>query len=430
VPIAAADVHHLMRRAGFGVTPAEAAALVWMDRDQLVESVLAADTATPDVRPSFLDDASLSHWVKSVQLTWWWYDRMVTTSRPFHEKMALFWHGHFTSSAEKISDIGWLYDQNRLFRASGRGRLLPLTQAMAVQPAMLTYLDNKDNVVGRPNENFARELMELFTLGVGEYTQDDVVAAARAWTGHGIVSGAYAFRSDRHDSGQKTFLGTTADWDGPGIISHILEGPKRATAARFIARKLWSFLAYPDPEPTVLDTITAAFLAADLDVTALARAIFLHDRFWSVEARNGLVRTPVEWIVAVMRATGFPANVVHPEWWDDGMGQEVFWPPNVSGWRPNGYWVSASAAAAKLRLARFLTWKLYESPLLRDTSNRTVAAAVQEAFDAFHIDAPAPATRAALEGWLTRQRQQPYQGWAEQPNLTTLVMLTPDLQMA
>src|SRR5690606_7209600 len=128
----------------------------------------------------------------------------------------------------------------RLFRAAGRGPLPALARAMAVQPAMLIYLDNKDNVVGRPNENFARELMELFTLGVNEYTQDDVVAAARAWTGHGIVGNAYAFRPEKHDNGLKTFFGTTANWDGPGIIDHIYGGSKRATAARFLARKLWS----------------------------------------------------------------------------------------------------------------------------------------------------------------------------------------------
>jgi hypothetical protein len=429
VPTTAADVHHLYRRAGFGASPAQVAGLVGYDRATLIEQLLAGDMPTPDVRPSFLDE-DIGSWTKRVRLTWWWFDRMATTTRPFHEKMALFWHGTFVSAADKVSNIGHLYDQNRLFRASGRGSLPALAQAMAIQPAMLYYLDNKDNVVGRPNENFARELMELFTLGVNEYTQDDVVASARAWTGHGIANEAYLFRPEKHDNGQKTFFGTTANWDGPGIIDHIFTGPKRTTAARFLAKKLWSFLAYPDPEASVLDEITTAFLAANLDVTALARAILNHAQFWSDKARNGLVRAPAEWIVAVMRATGLNAEAVHPEWWAGGMGQELFDPPNVSGWRPNAYWVSPSAASAKLRLARYITWKLYQGPLLANTKNLPVEQAIQGGFDAFHIDNPTPLTRSALQAWLVRQRQERHQGWAEQPNLTTLMMMTPDLQLA
>jgi uncharacterized protein (DUF1800 family) len=430
VPTSAADVHHLYRRAGFGASPAQVAGLVGYDRAQLVDQLLAADAPTPDIRPSFLDDPELGSYTKRVRLTWWWFDRMATTTRPFHEKMALFWHGHFVSGADKVSNIGHLYEQNRLFRASGRGSVRALTQAMAVQPAMLIYLDNKDNVVGRPNENFSRELMELFTLGVNQYSQDDVVASARAWTGHGMSNDAYLFRPERHDNGQKTFFGTTANWDGPGIIDHIFTGPKRATAARFIAGKLWAFLAYPNPEAHVLDAITSAFLAADLDVTALARAILLHDAFWSDTARNGLVRTPTEWMVAAMRATGLSAETIHPEWYASGMGQELFLPPNVSGWRPNAYWISPSAASAKLAMARNITWRAIVTPFLADTRNLPVETAIQAAFDAFHVDSPTPLTRGALQAWLIRQRQEPWTGWVEQRNLITLMLMTPDLQLA
>jgi uncharacterized protein (DUF1800 family) len=272
--------------------------------------------------------------------------------------------------------------------------------------------------------------MELFTLGVNQYSQDDVVASAKAWTGHTTdASGtSYVFRGDRHDSSAKTFFGITRNWNGPEVIDEILTGSRRPVAARFIAAKVWSFFAYPDPEPAILDTLVAAFTTGDLPIHALLRAVLTHPAFWSTTARQGLVRSPAEYVVAVLRASGADALTAHPEWFMDDMGQTLFYPPNVSGWRPNAYWISSTALWARATFARFLTWRLQDGPLFAGVEHLPVATAAQQALDTFGITQPSASTRAAIEGYLTAERAA--HGWAQRPNLTTLMMLIPELQVA
>ena len=203
---------------------------------------------------------------------------------------------------------------------------------------MLIYLDNDPNQKGSPNENFARELLELFTLGVNQYTQDDVVAAAQAWTGHNVDYNATPARlpllPDRATTtATKTFMGTTQNWDGPQIITRVLTvEPQRSIAARFIAKKLWTFFAYPNPSA---DDPRHARRPRSSGRTSTSRrccaTIFLHPEFYSTTARQGLVRSPVEWVVACLKALGFTAAQTNPQWWMDQMGQQLFYPPNVAG---------------------------------------------------------------------------------------------------
>src|SRR6185436_2636960 len=174
----------------------------------------------------------------------WWLDRMATVPHPLQEKLALFWHGHFATQYSKVGSAQEMYDQNHLFRTAGAGSFESLVQQMSLQVAMLIYLDNDPNSKGSPNENFARELMELFTLGVNEYTQADIVASARAWSGHNCLDDdrtQYHFYPTRHDDTNKTFMGVTQNWDGPDIINFLLrDDPTRKNiAARFMATKLW-----------------------------------------------------------------------------------------------------------------------------------------------------------------------------------------------
>jgi uncharacterized protein (DUF1800 family) len=430
VPISYDDAAHLLRRAGFGGTAGEIAALTAYDVNGAVDRVLDLSAAPPVVAPAALADPSLGQWQKVVALTQWWVDRMRTTPAPLQEKLALFWHGHFCSSEEKVGNALAMWNQNQLFRTQGLGSFRALAQAVAVDPAMLRYLDNDQNVAGRAQENFARESMELFTLGVNQYTQDDVVAAAKAWTGHTTDSTGtvYVFNAAKHDTTNKTFFGVTQNWNGPQVLDHILQGPTRATAARFVAAKAWSFFAYPNPEPAVLDALVTAFTANDLLMTDLLRAVFTHPNFWSTAARQGLARSPAEYVVAVLRATGADAATAHPEWFMDDMGQSLFYPPNVSGWRQNAYWISSSALWARASFARSLTWKLQAGPLFANVSTLPVATAVQQALDTFGITNPSAQTRAALETWLQAERTA--RGWAQRPNLTTLMMLIPELQVA
>ena len=175
---------------------------------------------------------------------------MATTTSPLQEKLALFWHSHFATENDKVEDMLLMYRQNALFRSAGAGNFRDLVHSMSLQPAMLIYLDNDPNVVGQPNENFARELMELFTLGVDQYTQFDVEASARAWTGFNTLDSdreQFHFYPSRHDDTMKTFMGVTRDFDGPGIIDFILSENtvKKMTAAQFIATGTVDVLRLP-----------------------------------------------------------------------------------------------------------------------------------------------------------------------------------------
>ena len=230
MPTPAADVAHLMRRAGFGATASQVATMSAQDWGVLVDGLIAAGPTPADPYPA--RDTPWNTFVAMIQA---WLDRMATGPTPLREKMTLFWHGHLTTSFSKTYDPDWLWQQNQLLRANALGNLRTLLHQISRHPAMLDYLDNRHNRVGAPNENWSRELMELFVLGAGSgYTQADVAEMARAWTGHGINSSTrtYQFTANRHDNGNKTILGVTANWDGPATIDHLLDGPLRMTAAR------------------------------------------------------------------------------------------------------------------------------------------------------------------------------------------------------
>jgi uncharacterized protein (DUF1800 family) len=433
------DIDHLLRRAGFGASASEISAYTAQPLDTTVDQLLDFSGAPADTPPAFLSDPDLGDWEKEFKLQAWWLDRMATTTTPLQEKLAFFWHGHFATSNSKVGDALLMYRQNALFRLLAAGNFRSLTQQMSLQPAMLLWLDNDINRVGNPNENFARELMELFTLGVNNYTQSDVEASAAAWTGHNCDDDdreAYHFYSDRHDGGQKTFMGQTRAWDGPDIIDYILNesATKKMVAARFIARKLWSFFAYPGPETTVLDTISQTFYDADLDVGQLVKAIFLQPEFMSDKAKQGLVRSPVEWIVACLRALGMSATDTNPQWWMDAMGQSLFEPPNVAGWSRNAYWLGTANVWARANWARYVTWVARDANVLDAklgaTEAMTVADAINTAFTVFEVNVPSAQTRARLEYWLTKQRDSnTWDAW-QLLNLMTLMMLSPDMNVA
>ncbi len=432
------DAAHLLRRAGFGGTTAQIQSLVGQDRATVVESLLAA-TPEPSVPPAAGEGAS--DWQQFMALTQWWYSRMITSAAPLVEKMTLFWHGHFCSAQDKVNNSILMYRQNALFRANALGNFRDLAHAVGQDPAMLLYLDNDPNVKGRQNENFARELWELFTLGVGNYTQDEVVSSARSWTGHGVTEGhgtpTYLYTDARHDHGTKTIFGATLDWDGDDVLDLTLLDAaraitigvdKRLISARFIARKLWSFFAYPNPDSSIVDTVANVLVSTSWDITAALRTILNSDAFYSSTAKQGLVRSPVEFMVACMKYSGVGAADAHPEWYAQQMGQELFNPPDVSGWKNNAYWVSAASFWAKANFVRNLTWKANTAKLLADTRTLSVPMAVQTLADHFAITTLTSATRGALESWLAAERAA--KGWAELPNLFTLVMLTPDFQLA
>jgi uncharacterized protein (DUF1800 family) len=432
-----ADVAHLLRRAGFGGTASQITTLAGQSWATTVDQLLDFSSAPPDTQPDFLTDDSYADWQREDLLIQWWLDRMATTTTPLQEKLTLFWHGHFATANYKVSDMLLMYQQNALFRANATGNFRDdLVHPMSLQPAMLIWLDNDPNEKGNPNENFARELMELFTLGVDQYTQDDVVASARAWTGYNTLDSdreQFHYYPDRHDDGMKTFMGVTQDWNGPQIIDFILNGDPthKQIGARFIATKLWSFFAYPNPESTVVDDISQAFLDADLAVDAAIRAIFNHAAFLSDEAKQGLVRSPAEWVVACMKAVNIVAADANPQWWMSDMGQQLFEPPNVSGWRPNDYWLTTSRIWARANWLSNLIWQDNVQNTLSAITSMSVADAVQAAFDLCVIDSPSDHTRTTLQNWLTAQRAD-NNAWVNWSfiNLLVLVLLSPEMALA
>jgi len=426
------DVAHLLRRSGFVAPAARVAALSSLDWPAVVEAVLDTSAAPAEDYPSWLLSYDQENgWRQHVLHLQWWLDRCVSTPTPIVEKMLHFWHGHFVVSWSKVYHMPAMVSLSRKYRAGGLGNLATLAQQMAVEPAMLWYLDNSDNVKASPNQNFARELMELFLLGVGNYTEDDVIASARAWTGHSTVDwnvATYLFRSGQHDNANKTFFGTTRNWDGPEIITEILTNPtKRPIVAKYLAKKLWEFFAYQNPAQGIVDQLATDFVNSGLEIKALLRSIFNRPEFRSTTAKQGLVRSPIEWVVAAMAATGVPAAEAHPEWVLDTMGQEPFNPPNVSGWRQNGYWVNTSAFNGRALFARNAGWYLKERGFWNGIESWTPGLAISTAESTFGVTF-SDTTRAALLRWFDRQRTADL--WAEHENFITLVLLAPELHLA
>lgn len=432
------DIAHLLRRSRFAALPAEITALSTLDWADAVEAVLDTSTAIPPSVGAPNMDPDRGGYQRFTDMVHFWLDRAAGSNAAIVEKMTLFWHGHFCTSLDKTFDHLALFEQNQLFRSAGMGSFLSLTHNVSLQPAMIAYLDNDRNVLGSPNENFARELMELFTLGVNEYTEQDVVESARAWTGHGLDDDdRYFFNASKHDGGSKTFFGQTGNYRGPDIINLIFS-QKGVRVSQFMAEKLWSFFAYPEPSASIINDIAAAFRPA-WDITAALRAIFNHPEFRSERAKQGLVRSPIEFAVAAMKHTGLRCADTNPQWSLSGMGQTPFRPPNVAGWKQNEYWVSSSAVWSKTSFASGMRWQQYSAGVLDHVDDRiesganrgnyivSVGDSVQAALDHYGIGDASPATRSALEQFVRSERST--SKWAERAGLLFLPLLTPDFQM-
>jgi uncharacterized protein (DUF1800 family) len=322
------------------------------------------------------------------------------------------------------------WEQNHLFRLGGLGNYRNLVHATSIDPAMLTYLDNYRNKAGNPNENYARELMELHTLGPGNYTENDIVEVAKAWTGHMLNDNYshYEFKTYHHDYRNKTIFGITREWDGPEVIDEILLGSKKVASAKFITKKLWEYFAYEDPSDALVTALANQFIADGLELAPLVRNILLHQEFWGSRARRGLVRSPVDYVLQCMVGASSWIDEARPDWYLDQMGIDLFYPPNPSGWQLNGFWLSASATWAKAEFARHLAWKMVRRDHLTEITTQGVPMAVSLALSFFGIPDASHNTRTALENYLYAERAT--WEWPQHANLLTLTMLTPEIQVA
>jgi uncharacterized protein (DUF1800 family) len=359
----------LLDRSGFGPTPAEIARFSVMTREQAVRTLLAETRTTAMTPPpAWTTDAAALAYPRGpdaseaerkafaqrqvregLELRGWWIGEMRTTTSPLTERMTLFWHNHFVSSQQKVKLAVLMYQQNVTLRAQALGNFSTLLHAIARDPAMVIYLDSAQNRKGAPNENFAREVMELFTLGEGHYTEQDVKEAARAFTGWSLdrSTGQFVFRRFVHDDGDKTVLGRSGNLDGDQVLDILLAQPQ---TSEFIVRKLWREFVSPDPDDAEVRRIARLFRDSGYDIKTAMQALLTCDAFYAPANRGTLVKSPVELVVGTLRQFDLhPADPLPFAVAAAGMGQNLFSPPNVKGWPGQDAWINSSTLLARKR---------------------------------------------------------------------------------
>ncbi len=449
------DTAHLLRRAGFGADPAAIKAAAAAGLDATTETLLH-----PERVPENLDDtrtlAGLTSLLPETKnggtptqaVKMWWVHRMIASPRSLQEKMTLFWHGHFTSKDGGMQgDL--MYRQNQLFRANALGNFRTLTLAVSRDPEMLRYLNGNQNYKAHPNENYGRELMELYTCGIGNYTEDDVKAAARAFSGWNLRGGEFRFNPNQHDNDPKTFLGKTGNWNGDDIVDILVAHP--ATAKR-LCTQLWEYFAYPDPEPQVLEALTQTYYASGYDVRAVMGRILRSKAFYSDKARFAVIKSPAQYVVGSVKMLGLdkavelalsditPANemaympaattmpaapvpampnltapAVTPQQAAGrklailaglpgamrNMGQDLLAPPTVKGWDGGTAWINTSTLLARINFANALSnsRQMFGGQLVRVTDYLQQNALTPEAWVDFLLETlgPLPVTPATRQ---------------------------------
>ncbi|QHE92825.1 DUF1800 family protein [Pandoraea fibrosis] len=365
-PLTADDARYLLTRTGYSPDARELAPFVGLTRTQAVDRLLDESRRTAVTPPPAwaADPPLYGAPVKNLtdeqrrelnqrrdrmaaSLSAWWAQEMASTPSPLTERMTMFWHNHFVSSDDKVREPVVLYRQNVLLRANALGNFGVLLHEVSKDPAMLIYLDGAGSRKGRPNENFAREVMELFTLGEGHYTEQDVREAARAYTGWSIdrPTMRYVWRANVHDTGTKTVLGQTGDFDGDQMLDILLARPETAT---FVTGKLWREFVSPTPDPAQMQLAASAFRASSYDIRVVLRALLLSPAFWDVRARGTLVKSPSEFVTDTVRE--FDIGYDDPQMLAQQMrvlGQDLFRPPNVKGWPGGDAWIDSTTLLAR-----------------------------------------------------------------------------------
>jgi hypothetical protein len=352
---------HLYRRAGFGPSRDDLAEAERLGPDGTLELLLRGRPEAQEIAETLNDVGRIAAEADDhgEQLRGWWLYVMLRGGHPLREKMTLFWHNHFATSLVKVQDPVLMFRQNELLRAHALGKFGPFLQAISRDGAMLLWLDSSSNVKGKPNENYARELMELFSLGVGNYTEKDVREAARAFTGWRTDGTGFAFDARLHDGETKTVLGQTGPWDGGDVVRIVLEQP---SASRFLVRKLYRHLVSETATPpdALLEPLCEAFRRRDYDIAELVRTILASRLFYSPHAFRQRIKGPFEYVLgavrAVHRASGpdeaLPQQVLVPRL--AAMGQTLFSPPNVKGWPGGTAWLNTSTVLERDNFAEAL----------------------------------------------------------------------------
>lgn len=406
-PIAAGEWNydraaHLLAHAAFGGTPAEIEALASAGLDAAVRTLVHYERIPnpkmqpfvesglwdptlkgfPEGRPEGTDRAEREgasmgvaakpagnrpvqpvsdrffYWLRATMLEtrrlgYWWANRMLQTTHPVEQKMALLWHGHFATHENKVRDYRKMVQQIDLFERGATGNLRELAIKVAQNPAMLYFLDAQYNVKGAPNENFAREVMELFTMGVGNYTERDVRECARAFTGWYFDDLVFKVNAEKHDGGVKTFLGRSGNFDGVDVLKIIFEQP---VTAEFLAAKIYRFLVRDELSPELRRKLATVLRDHDYEVKPLLTAIFSSKDFYSEASYGGHIKGPVEHLVTMIKQLGADAVPGVPDFNQStiAMGQHLLNPPSVAGWAGGKAWITPGLLIARGNVARDL----------------------------------------------------------------------------
>jgi uncharacterized protein (DUF1800 family) len=368
------DAAHLLRRAGFGGTPEEIEKLRALGPELAVEQLLTWNSQDgTDPNPNDINAAfdgfikegvqlaqALARSSATVQL--WWVHKMLTTTQPMKEKLTLFWHGHFASGFDKIKSGFMLQQQNELFRRMGAGEFEPFVLEVSQNPAMLRYLDNDQNTKDHPNENFARELMELFTMGVGNYAEKDIQESARALSGWSIRGGPRAagkspetarnpeavFTAKNHDDGVKTLLGQTGNLKLEDVVRIVCSQP---ATAKFMTLKLWKFFVNEQIPTDVHTELSNVWVKSKGNISTVLREIFNSEEFYAQRNRYALMKSPVEYVVGALRASNAKLMPAHQRGVVNLMTQQyqaLLDPPNVKGWDGGREWIDDSSILNRL----------------------------------------------------------------------------------
>ena len=378
------EAAHLLNRAGFGGTPGEIEAVVGLGLDRAVDRLLDFPDAptietSPDDRPDLSpmaglpttyddrratlrragDDAArdrirggLRRGGRQVaaNATAWWLGRMAAGPHPLHEKLVLFWHGHFTTSVQSLNLDQWLvWPQHETLRAHAAGDFRAFCKAVSRDPAMILYLNNQQNKARSPNENYARELMELFTLGVGNYTERDIKEAARAFTGWHTDGESFVLRLLQHDDGPKTVFSRTADFDGDGIVDLLMEHP---ACAPHVARQMLRFFVNDTPDDAAVAQFADGLRGDNYALRPALSALFRSRHFYDEANVSTLIKSPIQLLVGTARLTGAglpPGRAAIGML--RRMGQVPFMPPTVEGWPGGRGWVNTATLLARTNAA-------------------------------------------------------------------------------
>lgn len=411
---------HLLRRSGFTCSKQQVDALEPLPIEQVVTEVLQLSQTIPTPPMQIPEN-------QTDRLPLWWLNTMVQTSHPLLEKMTLFWHGHFTSHMSKVP-LPALAKQNHLLRRHALGNFRQLAYDISLDPAMMIWLDNQHNDQQSSNRNYARELIELFTMGLSGHTEADVREVARALTGWSVVDGPPLrtnFDIDQFDPTPKTILGRTGYFGLRETIDLLVDHP---ASDEMIVRKLWSFFAYPNPEPHVIAPLIVAFRQSDYEIAVLLRALFTSEHFYSDRAYRSLVKSPIEFMVWVL--SQFPALEVENEqlFFQEmkQMGQLLFAPPNISGWPDGPAWLDSSLLFTRYNFVDTVLYRAMSANLIEIPSTISNQALLEELINKLGLFDLSTQTRAQLNNYLNQTLDS---NASLVPQLLNLLMICPEAQL-